>query len=230
MRTTRDTFYALRLASLPVTSKEIARHTARDPVLSLVLNFTKKGWPSHVDKPLKPYFDGRSELTVHEGCLMHGMRVVVSPKLQHPVVEELHQGHPVAPVGCTRARVNFFRGQFHQFQCFRVGPTAESSAMSSKRLSCKECCMQFTGPVPYMDHMQSARHRKKMAALNQTDAGPATGGNATAPASNGKEAKHPAVGLKHPLPFVCKLCNMAMNCETALIAHNKVRLVCGSLI
>ncbi|XP_077492632.1 uncharacterized protein LOC144103804 [Amblyomma americanum] len=93
--------------------------------------------------------------------------------------------------------------------------------MSSKRLSCKECCMQFTGPVPYMDHMQSARHRKKMAALNQTDAAPATGGNATAPASNGKEAKHPAAGLKHPLPFVCKLCNMAMNCETALIAHNK---------
>ncbi|KAK8774436.1 hypothetical protein V5799_011030 [Amblyomma americanum] len=67
-----------------------------------------------------------------------------------------------------------------------------------------------------------------MAALNQTDAGPATGGNATAPASNGKEAKHPAVGLKHPLPFVCKLCNMAMNCETALIAHNKLGVDCSA--
>lgn len=94
--------------------------------------------------------------------------------------------------------------------------------MSAKRLSCKECCMQFTGPVPHMDHMQSARHRKKMAALNQTDdAAAGMGGQETASASNGKEVNRAAKGLKHPLPFVCKLCNMAMNCETALIAHKK---------
>ncbi|XP_040355417.1 uncharacterized protein K02A2.6-like [Ixodes scapularis] len=36
----------------------------------------------------------RRELTVHERCLMHGMRVVVPPKLQQLVLEELHQGHP----------------------------------------------------------------------------------------------------------------------------------------
>ncbi|KAM7284083.1 uncharacterized protein ISCGN_001186 [Ixodes scapularis] len=90
-----ETFYTLRLASLPVTSRDIARHTERDPVLSLVVDFTKKGWPSHLDdKVLKPYFDRRRELTVHERCLMHGMRVVVPPKLQQLVLEELHQGHP----------------------------------------------------------------------------------------------------------------------------------------
>lgn len=82
--------------------------------------------------------------------------------------------------------------------------------------------MQFTGPVPYMDHMQSARHRKKMAALNPSDeAAAAPGGQETTPASNGKEENRPAKRLQHPLPFVCKLCNMAMNCETALIAHKK---------
>nr|XP_050028523.1 uncharacterized protein LOC126524233 [Dermacentor andersoni] len=43
---------------------------------------------------LKPYFGRRSELTIHEGCLMHRMRVVVPPKLQQPVLEEIHQGHP----------------------------------------------------------------------------------------------------------------------------------------
>lgn len=88
--------------------------------------------------------------------------------------------------------------------------------MPSTPLSCKECCMQFTGPVPYMDHMQSAKHKKKMAALNQTD------DPAAAPADT--KAAAPVKGtsiLRHPLPFSCKLCNVSMNCEAALTAHNK---------
>lgn len=75
--------------------------------------------------------------------------------------------------------------------------------------------MQFTGPVPYMDHMQSAKHKRKMATLNQTDA------SAPASDSKGVAAVKGSSILKHPLPFVCKLCNVSMNCEAALMAHNK---------
>lgn len=83
---TSETFYTLRLASLPVTRNEIARHTVRDPLLGLVLDFIRKWWPSYVaNKVLKPFFDRRRELTVDEGCLMHAMRLVVAPKLQRPV-------------------------------------------------------------------------------------------------------------------------------------------------
>ncbi|XP_075530241.1 zinc finger RNA-binding protein-like [Dermacentor variabilis] len=87
--------------------------------------------------------------------------------------------------------------------------------MPSMPLSCKECCMQFTGPVPYMDHMQSAKHKKKMASLNQTDA------SAPATDSKGVAAIKGSSILRHPLPFACKLCNVSMNCEAALTAHNK---------
>lgn len=62
-----ETFYTLCLASLPVTSKDMARHTERDTVLSLVMDFIKKVWPSHHDNErFKPYFDRHRELTVHE--------------------------------------------------------------------------------------------------------------------------------------------------------------------
>uniref|UniRef100_A0A224YD49 Mucin n=1 Tax=Rhipicephalus zambeziensis TaxID=60191 RepID=A0A224YD49_9ACAR len=87
--------------------------------------------------------------------------------------------------------------------------------MPSTPLSCKECCMQFTGPVPYMDHMQSAKHKKKMAMLNQTDAPAAAADTKVAGTTKGTSL------LRHPLPFACKLCNVSMNCEAALTAHNK---------
>ncbi|KAL3210983.1 hypothetical protein MRX96_036746 [Rhipicephalus microplus] len=87
--------------------------------------------------------------------------------------------------------------------------------MPSQPRSCKECCMQFTGPVPYLDHMQSAKHKKKMATLNQTDA-PA------APLDTRVVGPVKSTSiLRHPLPFSCKLCNVSMNCEAALTAHNK---------
>lgn len=87
--------------------------------------------------------------------------------------------------------------------------------MPSQPRSCKECCMQFTGPVPYLDHMQSAKHKKKMATLNQTDAPAAPLDTRVA-----GPVKSTSI-LRHPLPFSCKLCNVSMNCEAALTAHNK---------
>ncbi|XP_042142929.1 uncharacterized protein K02A2.6-like [Ixodes scapularis] len=53
------------------------------------------GWPTHVqEQQLRPFFDRRLQMSVHQGCLMYGMRVVVPSQLQEPVLDELHQGHP----------------------------------------------------------------------------------------------------------------------------------------
>lgn len=90
-----ESFYSLRLQSLPVSSSDIARETARDPVLCQVKEFTSAGWPASVsDEKLKPFFDRRNELTIHQGCIMLGMRVVVPGKLQSLLLDELHEGHP----------------------------------------------------------------------------------------------------------------------------------------
>ena len=42
---------------------------------------------------LDPFYARRDEITVHSGCLMRGIRVIVPPKLRPQVLEELHQGH-----------------------------------------------------------------------------------------------------------------------------------------
>ncbi|KAM7312980.1 uncharacterized protein ISCGN_002903 [Ixodes scapularis] len=90
-----ESFYALRLESMPVSSQEIARATSRDPLLCQVLEYTSMGWPTHVqEQQLRPFFDRRLQMSVHQGCLMYGMRVVVPSQLQEPVLDELHQGHP----------------------------------------------------------------------------------------------------------------------------------------
>lgn len=43
---------------------------------------------------LTPFVSRRNQLSVQQGCLMGGMKVLVPQKLQKRVLEELHAGHP----------------------------------------------------------------------------------------------------------------------------------------
>lgn len=87
-----DIFHAMQIDILPVTSEMIAKETKRDPVLAKVYNALMKGWSQRFDGD-KPYYDRRSELTVHQGCILWGIRVVIPNKLQERILEELHDGH-----------------------------------------------------------------------------------------------------------------------------------------
>ena len=65
----------------PVDATKIKLWTARDSVLSQVLQFVLQGWPSEVEEEaLKPYFIRREELSVQAGCLLWEARVVVPLK------------------------------------------------------------------------------------------------------------------------------------------------------
>ena len=80
--------------SLPVTCANIRTETRKDPILSCVYNEIMNGWTNTCsDLKLKPYFVRRNELTIHQGCIMWGIRVVVPQKLQPTVLNELHTGH-----------------------------------------------------------------------------------------------------------------------------------------
>ena len=87
-----EVFHATQFASLPVTSEAVSRETRRDPVLARVHESIVKGWSAHIDGN-KPYYERRNELTVHQGCILWGMRVVIPNKLKDRVLEELHDGH-----------------------------------------------------------------------------------------------------------------------------------------
>ena len=52
------------------------------------------GWP---EKPIAPevsqYFNKRHEITVEDGCLLWGIRVITPTQLRERVSHELHTGH-----------------------------------------------------------------------------------------------------------------------------------------
>lgn len=92
-----EVFYTSQLDTLPVSSTEIRRDTLSDPTLSRVLEMVSTGrFPAAkgVGEELSPYLLRKLDLTIQQGCLMWGVRVVVPPKLRPRVLEEPHSAHP----------------------------------------------------------------------------------------------------------------------------------------
>ena len=87
---------AEHLDNSPVTAEQIRIGTRRDPVLSQVMQFLQQGWPSiQRDNPqLTPFFVKKDELSLYNGCILWGTRVVVPVPYHDAVLTELHDGHP----------------------------------------------------------------------------------------------------------------------------------------
>ena len=88
-------FVMNHMESTPVTPDYIREWTSRDPVLSQVREFVLKGWPSQGSPDIAPYWKRRDELSVHDGCIMWGARVIIPPQGRNRLTEELHDTHPV---------------------------------------------------------------------------------------------------------------------------------------
>jgi len=82
------------LDSTPVTAAKIARWSRSDPVLSLVIKFVESGWPESAPDDLIMYSRRRLDLTVTNGCLLLGARVVIPSAGRDQLLDELHEGHP----------------------------------------------------------------------------------------------------------------------------------------
>ncbi|PIK48903.1 hypothetical protein BSL78_14238 [Apostichopus japonicus] len=93
------------LDQCPVTSSQVRKSTRRDPTLSKILGYVKCVWPEQRNEALKPYYQRRNELSVEDGCLLWGNRVIIPPLLCKPILEELHDCH----VGGSRMK-SFARG------------------------------------------------------------------------------------------------------------------------
>ncbi|XP_046398198.1 uncharacterized protein LOC124165003 [Ischnura elegans] len=78
---------------LPVKAKDIHQETQRDPLLRKVLDFCMFGWPTKPDVEFKPFMHRKNELTVEQGCILWGNRVIIPDKLRSLVLRELHAGH-----------------------------------------------------------------------------------------------------------------------------------------
>ena len=80
---------------MPVSAQQIRRWTQRDPTLSRVMQFVRKGWPSTVlDERLKIFERKKLELSCQDHCLLWGSRVIVPPQGREAILRQLHSSHP----------------------------------------------------------------------------------------------------------------------------------------
>lgn len=70
--------------------------TGEDPELSLVLDYILHGWPRYLrDVPadLKPYAEMQSQLSIAEGIITLGDRIVIPSCLKEEMLSRLHESH-----------------------------------------------------------------------------------------------------------------------------------------
>ena len=89
-----ETILLMETLQEPMSAKQIKDLTARDPLLSSVRQMVLKGWRYSNDQQLAPFNQRKDELSIEDGCILWGCRVVIPQAGRATVLEELHQGHP----------------------------------------------------------------------------------------------------------------------------------------
>ena len=77
----------------PLSAAQVKTMTQRDPVLSRVYSYLLRGWPNTVDTSLNPYSSRRHELSVCNGCILWGNRVIIPKAGCQIILDELHDSH-----------------------------------------------------------------------------------------------------------------------------------------
>ena len=81
------------MSSGPLTAAQVKAMTQQDPILSRVHFYVLCGWPTTVDSSFNPFSSRRHELSVCNGCVLWGNRVII-PKTGHQtILNELHDSH-----------------------------------------------------------------------------------------------------------------------------------------
>ena len=76
--------------------QQIKQQVTKDETLQLVINTMTQGWPptrAECNQLVKPFWDSRFELTVVDGLLLKGSRIVIPKRMQTDMLNRIHTGH-----------------------------------------------------------------------------------------------------------------------------------------
>lgn len=76
--------------------KDIKRETMSDPELSSLMEIIIDGWPEKrrsVPKPIQKYWAFRDELSIENGIIIKGDRLVIPQSMQSEILDKIHVGH-----------------------------------------------------------------------------------------------------------------------------------------
>ena len=81
--------------SSPVLA-EIRDCTQADASMQVLISIIRSGWPTSkaaVPDPAKPYYSVHAQLTVYDGIIYYGERVLIPPVLRPSIIRRLHKSH-----------------------------------------------------------------------------------------------------------------------------------------
>ena len=98
-------FVNLVMDGMPATDtrlEQIKRYQLEDDVCREITMYVKEGWPdrAHLKGLTSHYWSYQADLTVVDGLLMYGSRIVIPSALRQDTLEKLHEGHQ----GITKCR------------------------------------------------------------------------------------------------------------------------------
>ena len=89
-----DALMCEHLEEAPLNARQIATATRKDRELSQLHRYIMEGWPKEIPDEMRMYHKKRDELSVEQGCVLWGTRVIAPVKLRTAVLKEVHSGHP----------------------------------------------------------------------------------------------------------------------------------------
>ncbi|XP_048587408.1 uncharacterized protein K02A2.6-like [Nematostella vectensis] len=101
----------LHLNARPTRVRQIQAETAKDPALTSLRSIVSNGWPekrSECPPHLHGYWNYRDEITVSDGLILKGTRIIIPKTLQADVLKQLHYAHQGSEKCKLRAKGSVF--------------------------------------------------------------------------------------------------------------------------
>ena len=126
-----ESFVGAVLVTLPASDRrleEIRAELQNDYVLKTVMHHRLNQWPDkrNISKTLKPYYNERSFLSVNDGLLLKGSRIVIPATFRNDILRHLHDGHQ----GMSKTRENAANSVWWPGLCTDIDKMVQT---------CKEC-------------------------------------------------------------------------------------------
>ena len=112
---------------LPATEdrlEDIRVQQHQDEVTRRLIDYCPEGWPERSQLPgiLKPYWAVRHELTIQQGLLMKGNRLVIAVSMRMDILERIHEGHQGIVKYRERAKISvWWQGLSKQLEELVIG-------------------------------------------------------------------------------------------------------------
>lgn len=100
-----ECFVDVVVESLPVTERQLQRiklHQEEDETCRMIVSYCQSEWPEKHKCPaaVHPYYSVASKISVQQGLLMRGGRIIIPPSLRQEILGKIHAGHQ----GITKCR------------------------------------------------------------------------------------------------------------------------------